>query len=648
MPTEIWTSGASGDWYAPGNWGATSVPGVGDTVIVAAGTAELISGVDPAADLTIFFGAPTVPGLSGGIPNSFIDTLNNDIGPNVSIADTTPGNVGVLQTVGLTTFSGVMSVSGSGAVLSIGVDAPRPVSVKASPNGAITSVETNPGNLGQFQNDGTIFIDNGAGMVVTPYNTLDFGHVSMSIGTVNLDNGTFVSTYVTVGPPQGGIGTSGTINLANGSQVFLQAATNIDLNFQDGNNDRVVFNTTNQVAQITNFSQGDSILQTPQSLFGSSTPYRNDGLQYNTVTHVLQIATGVGGTPYLDYTIDGGYSQPSFQATNDANGNLVITLACFAEGTRIATGHGEVAVEALSVGDLVATARRPGAPCRKVRWIGHRRIDLLAHPDPASVRPVRVRAGAFGPGRPRRDLLLSPDHAVFVRGVLIPVRYLVNGATIAPVSVAEVRYFHIELDTHDIVLAEGLPAESYLDTGNRAAFANGGTVAALHPDFARAAWEAGGCAPLVLGGPHLARARRRLLARARRLGHALTGDAGAALWQHGAVLPAERDGRVLRVRLGAGAGAVVLTSRTWVPSWTTPEGDDTRVLGVAVSRLWLDGREASLDSPALGAGWYPAEAGWRWTDGVAEIAVAGARELAVELAMGGAYWRDGEASLRAA
>jgi len=108
--------------------------------------------------------------------------------------------------------------------------------------------------------------------------------------------------------------------------------------------------------------------------------------------------------------------------------------------------------------------------------------------------PVRVRAGAFGPGMPVRDLLLSPDHAVFVEGTLIPVRYLVNGASIAQEERDSITYYHVELPAHDVLLAERLPCESYLDTGNRADFEGGGPALVLHPDFARDAWLAGACA----------------------------------------------------------------------------------------------------------------------------------------------------------
>jgi len=128
---------------------------------------------------------------------------------------------------------------------------------------------------------------------------------------------------------------------------------------------------------------------------------------------------------------------------------------------------------------------------------------------------VRVRAGAFGPATPRRDLFLSPDHAVYVDDVLIPVKYLVNGHSIVQLPVSSITYYHLELPRHNVVLAEGLAAESYLDAGDRANFANN-SLMRLYPDFsprvpdACALREACACAPIIVTGPKLAAARRRL------------------------------------------------------------------------------------------------------------------------------------------
>jgi hypothetical protein len=177
---------------------------------------------------------------------------------------------------------------------------------------------------------------------------------------------------------------------------------------------------------------------------------------------------------------------------------LVLNVTCFAAGTRIATERGEVAVEALREGDRVQLV--VGSACEVV-WIGQRTVDCSRHPRPKQVWPVRIAAGAFGSGQPYRDLLLSPDHAVYVGEVLIPVKYLINGSSIVQVPVDEVTYYHVELPQHAVLLADGLPVESYLDTGDRSHFANGGGPIALHPDFASRIWEASACAPLMVAGP---------------------------------------------------------------------------------------------------------------------------------------------------
>jgi hypothetical protein len=120
---------------------------------------------------------------------------------------------------------------------------------------------------------------------------------------------------------------------------------------------------------------------------------------------------------------------------------------------------------------------------------------------------------------------------VFVHGVLIPIRYLLNDASVRQIAVAAVTYWHIELAAHAVLLADGLPAESYLDTGNRAAFANGGTVVAAFPEFARSVWDRAGCAPLVTAGPVRDAVYRRLLAQAMALGWQARAQAdGTLVW----------------------------------------------------------------------------------------------------------------------
>jgi hypothetical protein len=193
---------------------------------------------------------------------------------------------------------------------------------------------------------------------------------------------------------------------------------------------------------------------------------------------------------------------------------VTANVVCYARGTRIATPDGEVAIESLRVGDRVQTARGASVP---IVWIGRRHLECHRHPAPEKVQPVQIRADAFGPGQPRRDLLVSPRHAIFFADVLIPAGLLINGSTVTQLQVNSVDYYHIELPSHDLLLAEGLPAESYLDSGDRQSFDNGGGIVALHPDFATRAWECSACADLKLIGPEIAAARNHLQTRARQL-----------------------------------------------------------------------------------------------------------------------------------
>ena len=126
---------------------------------------------------------------------------------------------------------------------------------------------------------------------------------------------------------------------------------------------------------------------------------------------------------------------------------------------------------------------------------------------------MRIAAGSFADNVPERDVYLSPDHAVFVDGVLIPVKYLIDGETIVQVPRDEVVYYHVELPEHDVMLAEGLAVETYLDTGDRATFDNAPGAVVMQPQFAVRTWEAAGCAELVVTGPRLEKVRQQLRVR---------------------------------------------------------------------------------------------------------------------------------------
>jgi hypothetical protein len=158
------------------------------------------------------------------------------------------------------------------------------------------------------------------------------------------------------------------------------------------------------------------------------------------------------------------------------------TPNCFLAGTRIATPDGEVLVEALLPGDFVSTQSGGVAP---VRWLGKASV-ARDFSDPLKIMPIRICAGALGEALPLRDLLLSPDHAVLVDDVLIQAGALENGVSI----VRETRmplfftYYHVELADHALVLAEGVPSETFIDNVDRFAFDNWQEHEASLPDAA--------------------------------------------------------------------------------------------------------------------------------------------------------------------
>jgi hypothetical protein len=135
---------------------------------------------------------------------------------------------------------------------------------------------------------------------------------------------------------------------------------------------------------------------------------------------------------------------------------------CFLRGTSIMTPTGEVRIEDLQIGDLVETVRGKAVA---VKWIGHQRYKKSGPSWHDSVMPIRVSRHALDERTPYTDLYLSPNHALFIDGVLIRVKDLVNGISIAPAIPAgqeTIEYYHIVLDTHEVILAEGVPAETLL------------------------------------------------------------------------------------------------------------------------------------------------------------------------------------------
>jgi len=226
------------------------------------------------------------------------------------------------------------------------------------------------------------------------------------------------------------------------------------------------------------------------------------------------------------YQRDGGQNNQVFTSITDiGNSDDTLNAACYTKGTFIMTSTGEVAVEDLSVGDQVMTVSGTLEP---VIWLGNSTINCERQLHKDKAYPVRIAKDAFGANLPKRDLFLSPDHSVYIDGVMIPAYCLINGTSITQeMTETLVTYYHVELPAHNAILAEGLPAESYLETSeeNRHFFketvaSNVTKIDAQYPACQentpawKHIWDTQGYAKLTQDGPILEAIKAKLAVRA--------------------------------------------------------------------------------------------------------------------------------------
>jgi T5SS/PEP-CTERM-associated repeat protein len=311
-------------------------------------------------------------------------------------------------------------------------------------------------------------------------------------GVVTAQGGTLEFTGAVTGAAAMQIGDGGTLRLD-------VAGTTASVQFDGGTGALKLAAIGDFSGGIAGFAAGDLIVG--GDLVGAAMQVDHSG--GNTVLSFTN-----GSTPLGSLTLAGAYNTPTLGF--DASSGTISDAACFVSGTLIETSAGPRAVETLAVGDLLVT--RTGA-LRAIIWLGHRQIGSSQRPLAEKLWPVRVRAGAFAERCPRRDLYLSPEHAIHHEGSLFPIGDLVNNASIAQVRRTAVTYWHIELATHDVLLAEGLEAESFLENANRGDFA-GGTALTLHPELMGSQGAAASpCFPIRRQGAALQALRDRLEAR---------------------------------------------------------------------------------------------------------------------------------------
>jgi uncharacterized repeat protein (TIGR03803 family) len=385
------------------------------------------------------------------------------------------------------------------------------------------------------------------------------------------------------------------------------------------------------------FAPTSLIADAKGDLFGTTFGGGAHGM--GTVFELAKTSSGYAGTPTVLFSFDGSDGAfPVAGLTADTHGNLFGTtldggvagdgtafeisnagfVVCYAAGTRIATPAGTRPIERLRAGDLVLAGGVDGVfRPRPVRWVGHRVLDLATHPDPELAAPIRLLAGALGPGWPARDLVVSPDHCLLLDRHLLRAYRLRNGVSVVQEHPPTVDYWHVELDGHALLLAEGVPAESYLDEGTRDFFhADGPPLPGpLGPR------EIAACAPYAPDDAFAERVWRGVAARA---GAGPPPPAPAAcveVFANGRKLRpllAERDRRLYA--LPRSTQTLRIVSDAVRPTAAKPWLQDRRRLGIGVRRVGLEhGATLPLDGPGFAQGWHGAEPGVRWSDGDAVL-----------------------------
>jgi hypothetical protein len=467
--------------------------------------------------------------------------------------------------------------------------------------------------------------------------TYDFDAVSANVdvnagGTFKINDGVgdFFAPAETI--TISGKGAGGHLTLGN---LLVGAGVPLTFTFDNnatGKNAGVIeFGTTGATATqtITGVAWGDEFV-----IDGAT--FTGDKVSYNAPTTTLKVTNQAGTTTFFTMTGVTAAAGTTFTIVDTD----IIQAVCYARGTMLRTPDGELPVEKLRAGKQVITLVDGQEVPKEVTWLGHRRINLAGHPRPETVAPIRIRRGAFAEGVPHRDLIVSPDHAIFVDGRLICARQLVNGSTIRQESDwTAVDYYHVELESHAILLAEGLPAESYIDTGNSGFFENSDAPLVLHPDLTDETdyptRQAGSCAPFVWDEASVRPIWQRLADRATTIGQptpqrAVTTEANLRLrgkMRERQNKPIYTDSKLAIFVLPRGAAQIHLLSRAQSPAEARPWLDDRRRLGVRVQRIVLRGanelREVPMDHPDLTKGWWDIERDGqmvsRWTDGDAVV-----------------------------
>ncbi|GCD55168.1 hypothetical protein NBRC3222_0505 [Acetobacter pasteurianus NBRC 3222] len=220
-------------------------------------------------------------------------------------------------------------------------------------------------------------------------------------------------------------------------------------------------------------------------------------------------------------------------------------VPCFLAGTEISVNGATRKVEDLAVGDRIDVLVNGKTEQKTVTWVG--KSTSVAAPflplDMAGY-PVRIVKDALAEGVPFKDMLITPEHCLYLNGCFVPARMLVNGQSIFyDQSFTSYDYYHVETEDHAIITADGVLTESYLDTGNRRSFRQNGDVVAM-PRTRNLTWD-DAAAPLNVSRAFVEPLFQQFCARAQGMGLPLRTEAPVVTHESNLYLTAG-NGRVIR------------------------------------------------------------------------------------------------------